>query len=87
MSDEHVSRRDFLKIAGIAGFASLVAGPAACAQSNDDEPPKNAENAKGEKVPKRIFGKTGVPVSMLSLGGMFDIPSNQIGRASCRERV
>jgi predicted aldo/keto reductase-like oxidoreductase len=37
---------------------------------------------KGEKgamvVPTRPFGKTGVNVSSLSLGGMFDIPSNQI---------
>jgi hypothetical protein len=29
-------------------------------------------------VPTRPFGKTGVRVSTLSLGGMFDIPSNQL---------
>ncbi|MDX2502297.1 MAG: aldo/keto reductase, partial [Deltaproteobacteria bacterium] len=30
------------------------------------------------KVPTRPFGKTGVDVSMLSLGGMFNIASNQL---------
>ena len=30
------------------------------------------------KVPTRPFGKTGVPVSMLALGGIFDIVSNQL---------
>ena len=30
------------------------------------------------KVPTRPFGRTGVPVSMLALGGIFDIVSNQL---------
>lgn len=29
-------------------------------------------------VPKRPFGKTGENVPILGLGGMFDIPSNQL---------
>jgi predicted aldo/keto reductase-like oxidoreductase len=32
----------------------------------------------GQLVPTRPFGKTGAQVSILSLGGMFDIPSNQM---------
>ncbi|MGE5312341.1 MAG: aldo/keto reductase, partial [Nitrospirota bacterium] len=75
MSDQRYrySRREFLKTAGILGAGSLL--------------PAAAERAlhaaqKGERepmvVPTRPFGKTGVNVSCLSLGGMFDIPSNQI---------
>jgi predicted aldo/keto reductase-like oxidoreductase len=30
------------------------------------------------KIPTRTFGRTGVPVSMLALGGIFDIESNQL---------
>ena len=66
------SRRDFLKTAGVAGIGSILAPYTAGvshADSSDNTP---------SKVPTRPFGKTGVEVSMLSLGGMFDIPSNQI---------
>jgi len=75
MSDrrDRCSRREFLKTAGILGAGSLL--PAAA------ERVAHAAQ-KGEReamvVPTRPFGKTGVNVSCLSLGGMFDIPSNQI---------
>lgn len=73
--EKHLSRRDFFKTAGVVGAGSMLAvagtlppGSAAAAES------------KGEslRVPTRPFGKTGVQVSILSLGGMFDIPSNQL---------
>ncbi|WP_435548005.1 aldo/keto reductase [Desulfobacterium sp. N47] len=37
-----------------------------------------APNTGIDTVPKRPFGKTGDKVSILGLGGMFDIPSNQL---------
>ena len=71
------SRRQLLKGAGVAGLGSLVlsAGrlPAmAAGEAAQTESPKHSI------VPVRPFGKTGVQVSCLSLGGMFDIPSNQL---------
>ena len=62
------SRRDFFKLAGTATAAGLghklMPGPAAAAAP--------------QKVPTRAFGKSGIEVSALSLGGMFDIASNQL---------
>jgi uncharacterized protein len=68
-----LSRREFMKVTGIAGAGSIL-GPAG---------PVFGAGEGGEKkeltaVPVRPFGKTGVQVSCLGLGGMFDIPSNQI---------
>ncbi len=69
-----VDRRQFLATlaaGALAGSASLVHAQettGAVAQA----PPPNA------KIGKRKFGRTGVEVSILSLGGMFDIPNNQL---------
>jgi predicted aldo/keto reductase-like oxidoreductase len=62
------SRRDFLKATGAAGLGLLAAAAV---------PPSLAAQAPG-RVPTRPFGKTGEQVAVLSLGGMFDIPSNQL---------
>ena len=66
------SRRDFLKTAGAVGVGSLLnSGPAAA----------KIVDASGQQelvVPTRPFGKSGMEVSILSLGGMFDIPTNQL---------
>ena len=62
------SRRRFLKATGTAGLGALMA-------------PVNKIATAGETpaaVPTRPFGKTGVDVSILSLGGMFNIASNQL---------
>ena len=66
--DSGWSRRRFLKATGTAGLGALMApaGRLAIAAETPD------------KVPTRPFGKTGVDVSILSLGGMFNISSNQI---------
>lgn len=65
--ENHWSRRRFLKATGTAGLGALMA-------------PVNgmATAAEPTRVPARPFGKTGVDVSILSLGGMFDIASNQL---------
>jgi len=62
------SRRDFLKTTGAAGLGLLAASAvpqSLCAQDTG-------------LVPTRPFGKTGVNVAILSMGGMFDIPNNQL---------
>jgi predicted aldo/keto reductase-like oxidoreductase len=74
-SNHHFSRREFLKTAGAVTAGSLLGGAAALA---DDGTPPATETSPKPRVPTRPFGKTGVRVSCLSLGGMFDIPNNQL---------
>ncbi len=68
------SRRQFLKIASAAGAGALL-------------PLGRAKDAAGSpeavQVPRRPFGRSGVQVPILALGGMFDTGSNQmlLGRA------
>jgi len=67
-NEKDFSRRDFLKTTGAAGLGLLAAATV----------PSSAEAQDPGRVPTRPFGKTGEPVAILSLGGMFDIPSNQL---------
>lgn len=67
--EANVSRRNFLKTAGAFGVGTLVAPLDRAANAGPSTP---------MKVPTRPFGKTGVQVSSLAMGGMFDIPSNQL---------
>lgn len=62
------SRRNFLKTTAVAGLGNIIAPMAGLANSAD----------KASVVPTRSFGKTGANVSILSLGGMFNIASNQL---------
>jgi predicted aldo/keto reductase-like oxidoreductase len=62
------SRRDFFKTVALTGAGSLLAPAAHLAQAAD----------KNLQVPQRPFGNSGINVSILSLGGMFNIASNQI---------
>jgi len=63
-----VSRREFLKTTGAVGLG-LLTTPLA----------PGVLSAQGVgTVPTRPFGKTGVNVPILSLGGMFDIPNSQL---------
>ncbi|MGO8765836.1 MAG: aldo/keto reductase [Limisphaerales bacterium] len=79
MKKNNVSRRDFVKTLGAVGVGSLAGASRAFAQSNAPAA-TTAANAvlTPAKVSTRIFGRTGVPVSMLGLGGIFDIVSNQL---------
>ena len=61
------SRRDFLRTAGAAGAGALLTGTGSPVAAAD-----------AVQVPTRPFGKTGRSVSILSLGGMFDIQNNQL---------
>ena len=71
----HLSRRDFLKAAGTVSAASLIGATRVAAQASGQS---ERESSEHPRVPTRPFGKTGVDVSCLSLGGMFDLPSNQL---------
>lgn len=69
------SRRDFMKIAGATGVGAVVSpiehlAHTACAGDTVD--------AKIQIVPKRPFGKTGVDVSILTLGGSMSFTSRQL---------
>jgi predicted aldo/keto reductase-like oxidoreductase len=79
MKENNVSRRDFVKTLGAVGVGSLVGAGQSFAQSNAPAAATVATPAVAPtKVPTRPFGKTGVPVSMLGLGGIFDTISNQL---------
>jgi predicted aldo/keto reductase-like oxidoreductase len=68
------TRRDFVKVVGIAGIAA--AGASVTGAIPVPEKPGGANNANA--TPKRKLGKTGVEVSILNLGGMFDTINNQL---------
>ncbi len=64
-----------MKAAGTAGIGAITGATlkprAALAKTNP-------LTARANQVEKRMFGKSGINVSMLSLGGMFDIPNSQL---------
>lgn len=90
MSDNtnFLSRRNFLKTAGIktagiAGMGMLIAPVLSQAASKTDQPSQAGDDSTRtdkplEKMPTRRFGRTGVDVSILGLGCMFDVVSNQL---------
>ncbi len=69
------TRRDFLRVAGATGLGAAVFSGGdrtrVLAVENDADTSRN-------QVPQRPFGRSGRTVSALALGGMFDIPSNQL---------
>jgi predicted aldo/keto reductase-like oxidoreductase len=71
---EEYSRRDFLKIASAASVGSIFAPASTMANVVAESPSMNLEQPL---LPKRPFGKTGVNVSMLALGGYFNALNNQ----------
>lgn len=72
--DKGLSRREFIKLAGITAPGTVLASANPLAAVGNTEE-KSSQNSV---IPVRPFGKTGVNVSILALGGMFDIPSNQL---------
>jgi predicted aldo/keto reductase-like oxidoreductase len=83
--DENINtkpnRRDFLKKAAAIGLGAAVGGTAlrrprqASAQITIPKAP----------MPRRPFGRSGIKVSTLSLGGMFDILNNRLMLAKALE--
>lgn len=70
-----ISRRDFFKTVGTVGAGSILLTRDGLAQAAATAAESKPEDLR---VPTRPLGKTGIRVSCLSLGGMFDIPSNQL---------
>ncbi len=69
---EGLTRRTFMKTVGLAGIASTGMGVGNVAFASE-------EPAAGKApLPRRQLGKTGVEVSTLALGGMFDTINNQL---------
>lgn len=66
-----ISRRDALKGLLAAGAASVLGGKLGLAG-------ELGSAIDQQKVPTRKFGRTGVEVSCLALGGIFDIFNNQL---------
>lgn len=73
--DKKFSRRAFIKAAGATGLGTLMAQ---LGNLPDASAALLAQSADQITVPRRPFGKTGETVSILSLGGMFDIPNSQL---------
>jgi len=65
-----------MKTVGVVGLGSLMGKAGVFAQVAS--PPVTPAKPGNAKVPTRTFGKTGVKVSSLALGGIFDIASNQL---------
>ncbi len=65
-----LDRRDFLKLVAAAGLGSMLPGGG---WADDAGAPSDTPT-----MPLRDFGRTGVKVPILSLGGMFDIPNNHM---------
>ena len=78
MKEKHnkINRRNFLKTIGAAGVGSVLAS----AETNAADPnaPTKTEESKLPQVPRQKLGKTGVEVSCLALGTMFNLVDNQI---------
>ncbi len=71
---QNVSRRDFLLTAGAIAAGTMIGGGTALAEQAAEP----AKDAAPVKVGTRPFGKTGVKVSSLCLGGMFPIAEGQL---------
>lgn len=75
------NRRDFLKTLAMAGAGALISGSPSLAK------PVDSNAVKFDlKVAKRPFGKTGIDVSILGMGTMYDIINNQMNLKQSLER-
>ncbi|MGD9213864.1 MAG: aldo/keto reductase [Desulfobacteraceae bacterium] len=78
------SRRDFMKTAGTAGLGSALfslGDSSPCRAGPSSEQPEHA------KVPKRPFGKTGIDVPVLALGGVLKMSDLLVFRQAVRMGV
>jgi predicted aldo/keto reductase-like oxidoreductase len=77
-----INRRGFLKTIGAVGFGSVFAD---CRGEENKEPNAIEPNAAAKtqepklpQIPKRKLGKTGIEVSCLGIGTMFNLVDNQV---------
>ena len=78
------SRRDFIKTAGAAGLGSVLVPLSALTPAHGSSSTKVPEQMI---VPRRPFGKTGVDVSILTLGGELKISDQLIFRQAFKMGV
>ena len=78
------SRRDFIKTAGAAGLGSVLMPLSNLTQANGSSSTKVSEQVI---VPRRPFGKTGVDVPILSLGGVLKMSDQLIFRQALKMGV
>ena len=63
-----LDRRNFLKTVGASGLGVVLAAGKLKADANEPNKPKKEKEEKFPQVPKRVLGKTGVEVPVLTLG-------------------
>jgi len=73
-----LDRRNFLKTVGASGLGVVLAAGKLKADANEPNKPKKEKEEKFTQLPKRVLGKTGVEVPVLSLGVMFNAVDKQI---------
>jgi len=73
-----LDRRNFLKTVGASGLGVVLAAGKLKADANEPNKPKKEKEEKLPQVPRRVLGKTGVEVPVLSLGIMFNAVDKQI---------
>jgi aryl-alcohol dehydrogenase-like predicted oxidoreductase len=73
--DPHCSRRDFFRITGAAGIGSILGSMENTARASGAS---GSDTPGVPTVPTRPFGKTGVNVSTLALGGTYNLKSRQL---------
>ena len=79
-----ITRRDFIKTAGAAGLGSVMVPLSSLTQAQGSSSSKTPEPTK---VPTRPFGKTGVDVSMLALGGDLGLQDQIVFRQAVKTGV
>jgi hypothetical protein len=79
-----LSRREFIKTAGVTGIGSTLMTLSSLAPAHGRSPKKESEEVV---VPKRPYGKTGVNVSILSLGGVLKISDQLVFRQAFKMGV
>ncbi|MCX7722371.1 MAG: aldo/keto reductase [Verrucomicrobiae bacterium] len=78
MKTEALTRRQFVRALGISAAGALAVARTGMTQEQQQNQSSGTAKPGKIKVPTRRLGKTGVDVSILSLGGIFDITSNQL---------
>ena len=73
-----IDRRNFLKTVGAAGLGSVLTSTGANGGPNESSAAENTQKSGLPQVPKKKLGKTGIKVSCLGLGTMFNLVDNQI---------
>jgi len=76
--DKKLNRRQFFKVAGGAGAASILASQKGLAEVADPNAAKEEVKPAYPQIGKRVLGKTGKEVPELGLGLMFNVEENQL---------